>query len=377
MLYDLYVLIFIKEIFMTFIPNQELLSLKTYISLISLVQSNGVELKRVGANWIGKCIFHIEKTPSLVITPSKNLFHCFGCGAAGSVIDWVMKIENIGFREAVEKLARENNISLAQIEKQPQRKECKEMLDRVDVELMIEKSDAELKAWAIEVYHQVLLKNTVALGYLESRGLNSLDMIEQFQLGYSSRSLLMQLPAGLRNQTTNKLRERLQELGLLRESGHEHFNNCIIVPIFNEIGEVVEIYGRKAVASIRSDMPMHLYLKGPHKGVFNSHELLKGCYKEVILCEALFDALTFWVIGHPNVTSSYGVEGFNPEHLSLFKQAGIRRVLIAYDSDEPGQIASTKLVKLLNKEGFKCARIEFSALEKDANATAKAAAFSA
>lgn len=354
------------------LDNLKLCYLKQSISLLSLVQGDGVILKRVGANWIGKCVFHKEKTGSLVITPGKNLFHCFGCGAAGSVIDWVMRRQNIGFREAVEKLARENNISLSEIETQPYRKEIKEMPDRVDLESLAAKSDAEFKAWAIDVFNQTLLKTSTALGYLESRCLNDLELIEKFKLGYSSRSLLMELPLQ-RNQSTAKLRERLQNIGLLRESGHEHFNNCITVPIFNELGEVVEIYGRKAVATLRSDMPLHLYLKGPHQGVFNSDELIKGQYKEVILCEAIFDALTFYLMGHQNVTSSYGVEGFTTQHLSLFKTIGVKKVLIAYDNDNAGQQAATKLAKRLNQEGFMCSRINFPSLEKDANATLKAA----
>jgi DNA primase catalytic core len=346
--------------------------LKSSMSLIKRIEQDGVQLKRVGANWVGKCIFHTEKTGSLVVTPSKNLFHCFGCGAAGSVIDWVMKRQNITFREAVEKLARDNNISLADRERQFNRKEKSIMLERVDLEILSAKSDAELKAWAIEVFNQTLLKNPTALAYLEGRCLKDLELIEKFHIGYSSRSLLMELPLQ-RNQSTAKLRERLQHIGLLRESGHEHFNNCITVPILNELGEVVEIYGRKALATLRSDMPLHLYLKGPHHGVFNSDELIKGQYKEVILCEAIFDALTFYLMGEKNVTSSYGVEGFTNEHLSLFHKIGVRRVIIAYDSDDAGQRASTKLAKRLNQEGFICSRINFPSLEKDANATLKAA----
>lgn len=334
---------------MLLISDSELRKLKS-LSLVQLVQTSGVALKRVGANWIGVCPFHIEKTGSLVVTPSKNLFHCFGCGAAGSPIDWVMRMKGMGFRQAVEWLARENSISLtelAELKKQAEGKEQKEMPDKVEIERTVEKSDAELLKQAVELYHEVLKKSQVALGYLESRGLNNSEMIDKFRLGYSNRSLLTELPAQ-RNQATNKLRERWQEVGLLRETGHEHFNNCIIVPIFNELGEVVEMYGRKVVTTVRSDMPLHLYMKGPHRGVWNVQELLTNEYKEVILCEALFDALTFWLMGYRNVTSSYGVEGFTSEHLSLFKQLNIERVMIAYDSDEAGNNAASKLAKRLN-----------------------------
>lgn len=353
------------------ISKTDIQYLKRYISLTSLIQSSGVKLKRVGASWTGVCPFHIEKHGSLVVSPNKNLFHCFGCGAAGSSIDWIMQTKGMGFRQAVEWLARENNISLAQLtelENQAEGKEEKEMPDRVEIERTVEKSDAELLNQAVELYHEVLKKSQVALGYLESRGLNNSEMIDKFRLGYSNRSLLTELPAQ-RNQATNKLRERWQEVGLLRETGHEHFNNCIIVPIFNELGEVVEIYGRKVVTTVRSDMPLHLYMKGPHRGVWNAQDLLSNGYKEVILCEALLDALTFWMMGYRNVTSSYGVEGFTSEHLSLFKQLKIERVLVAYDSDEAGNNAATKLAKRLTTEGIACSRIDFPIDRKDANAT--------
>ncbi|MDZ4862276.1 MAG: CHC2 zinc finger domain-containing protein, partial [Gemmatimonadota bacterium] len=87
------------------IPDDEVARLKREVALLTLVQVSGVVLKRHGANWLGRCPFHADKTPSLVITPSKNLWHCLGaCQAGGSVIDWVMRVEGVSFRHAVERL---------------------------------------------------------------------------------------------------------------------------------------------------------------------------------------------------------------------------------------------------------------------------------
>ena len=102
---------------------------------------------------------------------------------------------------------------------------------------------------------------------------------------------------------------------------------------------------------------MHLYLPGPHRGVWNAAAL--GTSREVILCEALIDALTFWCAGYRNVTASYGVEGFTADHLGVFKQSGIERVLIAYDRDEAGERAAQKLADQLTAEGLDCYRILF------------------
>ncbi|MBI4868032.1 MAG: hypothetical protein HY816_13890, partial [Candidatus Wallbacteria bacterium] len=116
-------------------------------------------------------------------------------------------------------------------------------------------------------------------------------------------------------------------LGILRQTGHELLNGSLVLPILGEGGEVLGAYGRKITPThqLRAGTPLHLYLPGPHRGVFNVEALVSS--KEVILCEALIDALTFWCAGFRNVTASYGVEGFTADHLDAFKRHGTERVL--------------------------------------------------
>jgi hypothetical protein len=154
-----------------------------------------------------------------------------------------------------------------------------------------------------------------------------------------------------------EMRGRLQRLGILRESGHEHFNGSVVVPVFNASGEVVEMYGRKITARLREGTPLHLYLPGEHRGVWNEEALIAS--KEIILCEALIDALTFWVAGHRNVTASYGVNGFTADHRAAFAQHGTERVYIAYDNDDAGNKAAAKLAEELIEIGIECFRVEF------------------
>ena len=137
--------------------------------------------------------------------------------------------------------------------------------------------------------------------------------------GYADRTLAYRLPAKNR-QAGAELRGRLQTLGLLRESGHEHFNGALTVPVFGAHGEVLGIYGRKVGERLRPGTPLHLYLAGPRRGVWNEEALAAS--KEVVLCEALLDALTFWVHGFRNVTASYGVNGFTEDHLAAFRSTG-------------------------------------------------------
>src|SRR5208337_3717737 len=154
--------------------------------------------------------------------------------------------------------------------------------------------------------HETLKQNPEAQAYLAKRGLRSSEIIEHFRLGFANRTLGLRLPPNNRK-TGAELRGRLQKLGIIRESGHEHFNGCIVFPVFDRAGQVVEIYGRKIVDHQTAGIPIHLYLPGPHRGVWN--EVALEAAKEIILCESLIDALTFWCAGHRNVTASYGING--------------------------------------------------------------------
>ena len=130
-----------------------------------------------------------------------------------------------------------------------------------------------------------------------------------------------------------------------------------MIPVITPSGEITEVYGRKINDNLREGTPYHLYLPGPHRGVWNEAALESS--SEIILCEALIDALTFWRAGYRNVTASYGIEGFTADHLAAFKQHGTRRVLIAYDRDEAGDRAAEKLAEKLIAEGLECYRIQF------------------
>jgi DNA primase len=201
-----------------------------------------------------------------------------------------------------------------------------------------------------------LLESPEALAYLARRGLGDPELVTRFKLGYANRTLGYRLPA--KNvKAGGELKGRLQQIGILRESGHEHFNGSIVVPIIDSAGNVTEVYGRKLRDDLRAGTPLHLYLPGPHKGVWNGAAF--GQFDEIILCEALIDALTFWQAGFHNVTASYGVSGFTPDHLAAFQSHGTRRVLIAYDRDEAGDKAAAALAEQLTAVGIECYRIEF------------------
>ncbi|MBB3062437.1 CHC2 zinc finger domain-containing protein [Microbulbifer rhizosphaerae] len=335
------------------IADEVIERIKAEVSLERLVETFGVELKKHGKDKVGRCPFHDDRTPSLVVSPQSNLWHCLGaCNTGGSVIDWVMKTQGISFRHAVE-ILRDDIPALAAPAGKPVKHSTAQ---KMEVLLSEDDEAQQLLNQVVDFYHEALLQSPEALDYLAGRGLGDRELIERFKLGFANRTLGYRLPAKSRKAGA-EVRGKLQQVGVLRDSGHEHFNGSIVVPVFDSAGNVVEAYGRKIRDDLRKGTPKHLYLPGPHAGVWNA-AALEG-QKEVILCEALIDALSFWAAGYRNVTASYGTSGFTGDHLALFKEAGIQRVLIAYDRDTAGNNAAEKLAAQLQAEGFDCYRLLF------------------
>jgi len=335
------------------IPEDQIEKLKAEVSLVRLVEAKGIELKRHGKDWVGRCPFHDDKTPSLVITEQSNLWHCLGaCNIGGSVIDWVMKMEGVSFRHAVEWLRAHNG----DIETAPARESrSKATQAKLPSTLVADVDEQTALRHVVDFYHDTLKQSPEALAYLEKRGLTHPDLIDKFKLGYANRTLAYRLPN--RKLKGGEIRITLQKLGVMRESGHEHLSGSLVVPLLNERGELVQLYGRKLLDTLRAGTPKHLYLPGDHAGIFNAECLHAS--SEIIICEALIDALTFWVHGFRNVTSAYGVNGFTDEMLAAFKAHNIKRALIAFDRDEAGDKGAEELAKRLIAIGIDCYRVQF------------------
>jgi hypothetical protein len=210
----------------------------------------------------------------------------------------------------------------------------------------------------VNYYHRTLKDSPEAMRYLLKRGLESGEIVDRFKLGYANRTLCLHLPASNRA-AGDAQRTRLKALGILRNQtpGHEHFNGSLVIPVFNLAGEVVEMYGRKITPNLRPGTPDHTYLPGEHRGVWNEEALIAS--KDLILCEALIDALTFWCAGYRNVTASYGVNGFTEDHRRAFERHGTERVYIAYDRDDAGERSALRLSEELIGMGIECFRVQF------------------
>jgi DNA primase catalytic core len=287
---------------MPYVPPELKERIKREISVERLAEARGIQLRRVGRSLMGLCPFHKDTNPSLSIDPVKNEWNCFGCGRAGDVIEWVKYAEGVSFNHAVEMLKRDYLPSTVGGTEPPPKKST-----TVKLPPLIEHTadDKQLLERVVSHYHEALKNSPAAQQYLVKRGLQSADMVEHFRLGFADRSLGYRVPASNRAAGIEQ-RGRLQQLGVLRKNGREHLRGSVVIPIFNLEGAVVQMYGRKIAPRhlLREDTSEHLYLPGPHRGVWNEPALIAS--KEIILCEALIDALTFWCAGYRHVTTSYG-----------------------------------------------------------------------
>jgi len=323
--------------------------MKEETDIVRLIESYGTRLKdRPGTRgeMIGLCPVHDDHEPSLVVNRYKNVWNCLGaCGKGGDVIQWVMHAENVSFRHAVELL------SEGATGGRPAGRASKPR--KLDSVVPLSGDDHETLAGVVDYYHSRLKQSPAALEYLQKRGLTDPEMIERFKIGFVDRTLGLRLPPKQNNLAGTAVRQTLQELGIVRETGHENFRGCVTFPLMDENGRVVQMYGRR----IDKSKNRHFYLSRPHAGVFN-REALMAC-DELILCESIIDALTFWCEGLRNVSTIYGTNGLTDEITEALKVHNIKRLLIAYDNDKAGNDAMRRHLPQFERLGIECFRIKF------------------
>jgi DNA primase len=229
------------------VPEELIGRLKAEVSLVSLAASAGVALRKTGADFTGCCPFHEDDTPSLVISPERNLWHCLGaCQAGWSVIDWVMRAEGVSFRHAVE-LLRDGMPAVSAAAQAPGRSTVRKLAWPVERGAL----DHELLGQVVSYYHRVLTESPDTLGYLARRKISHPEAVETFRLGCADRSLGLRLP-DKRRKDGAEIRGRLEQLGIFRASGHEHFAGSLVIPVTDEHGNVTEVYGRKTGDRLRA-----------------------------------------------------------------------------------------------------------------------------
>ena len=307
-------------------------------SNIADVVSGYVKLQKKGNTYFGLCPFHNEKTPSFSVTPGKQMYYCFGCGAGGDVFSFLMKYENFTFGEAMETLAKQVGVELPEQEYSPQ---MKRESDRKGQLLEVNKEAGK--------YYYMLLRSDHgkrALEYFKKRGLSD-ETMRRFGLGYSDK-FSDDLYHYLKKKGYED--ELLKDSGLItydeRRGGRDKFWNRAMFPIMDVRGKVIGFGGRV----MGEGEPK--YLNSKETIVFDKSRILYGLNfarttKEqyLLLCEGYMDVIALHQAGFTNAVASLGT-AFTSQHAMLLKRY-VKEVILVYDSDEAGTKAALRAIPIL------------------------------
>jgi DNA primase len=310
-------------------------SLKQSLDIVDVI-GNYIELKKAGANYKANCPFHGEKTPSFNVSPARQIYHCFGCGAGGDAIRFVMEFEKLSYPEAIEKLASLYNFSL--------RYTGGNGNDHGETRRVLEM----MQQW----YGNNLDHHPEASEYLRRRGISQTS-IENFGIGY--------VPKG--EEVMGFLRSRNIPLPRARDAGiiaqgergdfYARLSRRITFPIYSPAGGLVGFGGRTL-----GNHPAK-YINSPQTRLFNKSRLLYGYHrakqniyeqKEVIVCEGYLDVIMLHQAGFRTAVATLGT-ALTSEHLPLLRK-GDPKIILAYDGDQAGAAAALKASRLLAAHGF-------------------------
>lgn len=306
------------------------------------VVSQYVRLTKKGNSYFGLCPFHNEKTPSFSVTPGKQMYYCFGCGAGGNVFNFIMEYENYTFGEALKHLADRAGVELPKIEYSREvRQKAQEKAELLEIN----------KQAGQYFYYQLRTeKGQTGLDYLKNRGLSE-ETMRKFGLGYSDRA-----GGGLYRYLKAKgyPDDRLRESGLFnvdeRHGMYDKFWNRVIFPIMDVNNRVIGFGGR-----VMGDAKPK-YLNSPETKIFDKSRNLYGLNiarttrkKYLILCEGYMDVISMHQAGFTNAVASLGT-ALTSGHASLLKRY-TQEVLLLYDSDEAGIRAALRGIPILREAG--------------------------
>lgn len=308
------------------------------------VVSRYVKLQRRGSSYLGLCPFHNEKTPSFSVSPDKQIYHCFGCGAGGNVITFLMEYENYSFQEALGILAQRAGISL------PKEEMSKEARAQADLRASL----LEINKLAANYFYYQLKQpqGKQGLDYLTKRKLSK-ETIRRFGLGFANKTsddLYRYL------KSKNYSDEILKQTGLVtieEQKTHDKFWNRVMFPILDVNNRVIGFGGRV----MGDGLPK--YLNSPETKLFDKSRNLYGLNyaktsreKCMLICEGYMDVIAMHQAGFVNAVASLGT-AFTPQHASLLKRYTDQAVL-TYDSDGAGIKAALRAIPILKEAGISC-----------------------
>jgi DNA primase len=309
--------------------------LKNSIDIVEII-SNYIELKKAGSNFKANCPFHGENTPSFVVSPAKQIYHCFGCGVGGDAIEFVREYEKLSYSEALEKIASIMNFSLSYTKGRGG--------DGSDIRRVLEK----IQLW----YSQNLDNHKKAREYLFDRGINQ-NSIEEFGIGYSGASY--ELLEFLEKNFLSVAKAKEAGVVAQRDTGEYYARlvHRITFPIYSSSGAIVGFGGRTI-----TNHPAK-YINSPQTKLFNKSQLLYGYSKakkhiyqnkKIIVCEGYLDVILFHQAGFKEAVATLGT-ALTHEHLPTLRK-GEPQIILAYDGDKAGINAALKASIMLSQREF-------------------------
>jgi DNA primase len=331
-------------------PEYFIDDLKNRADIVRIIQPYAQDLKKKGANWMGCCPFHQEKTPSFSVSPSKGFYKCFGCGKGGSVYNFLMEIEGLNFPEAIKRVAEISGVMLPEPvddvsyeRSRKQREEKKQIADQI-----IELNQVALDFWEAELQKKNA-KAKAAREYLESRGISE-EVQKAFHVGFSPDKWDALIDVLRAFGANDKL---IEQSGLVtvneeKERVFDRFRGRIMFPVLDVNGRPIA-FGARAMGS---DEPKYLnspetaaYTKGDHLyGLFQGKEEIRK-KQFAILVEGYLDLIALAQFGITNTAASLGT-AFTPQQSKLLSRF-TKRVVINYDGDAAGVKAAVKAIEQL------------------------------
>ena len=317
---------------MTPSDRQEVDDLKAHVDLAELIRCSGLDLKKKGKNWLGRCPFHDDETASLSV--NGTLWNCFACEAGGDALSWLQLKEKLTFPEALSRLRDLAGETLINTGAEPVGDLLAGGLKR---SALLEK--------VMDHYLKKFRETPAAQQYLNRRGLDSRELWDSFRVGYCDGSL--NVPE------EGDVRTALTQLGVLNDKGREVFRGCVVIPLSHPQDGLVGLYGRRLDLDAKVQ---HQYLPGPHRGILNwqSLQLSNG----VVVTESVLDALSFWRAGVTHVTCVYGAQGMPRDFGDVLLAAGVREISFCLDGDKAGKEATRRFSASLSERGLRCHSLE-------------------
>jgi DNA primase len=325
------------------IKDESVEAVKVAADMLDVVGAR-TQLRKSGARYVGRCVFHEERTPSFSVNPADKLFYCFGCGKGGDLISFVRETENLDFTGAIEWLADRFRVTLEYEEASPAVEAKRKHRDRLQA--LLEQVTA--------FYERVLWESSEgapAREYLSGRGLAE-EICREFRLGLSP------LGGGLARKASEKgfARAELTAAGLVNRRGNDYFTGRLMFPLADARGRVVGYSARR----LREDDPLQAkYVNSPEGELFHKSAVLYGLHlaraaiakqERAVVVEGQTDVIALRQAGLEPVVASMGT-ALTERHLAELKRL-TRRVLLCFDADAAGEAATLRGMELAAAQGF-------------------------